>query len=1171
MIVGVWRTNQMLWLLSFGMLLGSSRPIEAEQRKTLGGHVPRVVAQLPAVGRLPASTNLNLALGLPLRNREALTNLLEQLYNPASPQYRQFLSSDEFTRRFAPTEAVYQTAVDYARANGLTITGTHGNRVLLDVRGSVRNIEKAFRTTLRVYPHPTEPRSFYSPDVEPSVPEGIPIQDMSGLDDFAPPRPMDLRRKDAPGTVIIANATGSGPGGNFMGKDFRAAYAPGVTNDGSGQIIGLFEFGPYYTNDIYMYETNAGLSTSIVVSNILLDSVTGIPVGVNADDGEEALDIDMAISMAPGAIVLVYEGNNGNDIFNRMATDNRAKQMSCSFGYSPMPASTEQIFQQYAAQGQSMFVASGDGGSYPPGSGSIMPQAEDPYLTIVGGTSLTTSGPSGPWSSESVWGGSGGGTSTRWGIPSWQAGINMQNNQGSTTFRNIPDVAMLADTVIFWVFKNGMTGTVGGTSAAAPLWAGFTALVNQEAVVRGKPTVGFLNPAIYALGKGPVNQYRSAFHDITTGNNQRYTAVAGYDLCTGWGSPTGSNTINYLIGTGTNDFTLYASPGLEPLIRGASAATTLTILPLGGFSGPVNLSVTGLPAGVGASLSSSNTTTTSVLTIGISNSAPTGTFSLIVTGTAGGIVHTFPLSLRIAAPVPGETKVNLASLYNRSGIFTDGAHFGGGADNVGFGYSSTMLGSAVAWNGVLFNLGPPNASDLVSAAGQNIPLPPGQYNTLQLLAAAVNGAQLNQTFTVTYSDNTTAVFTQSLSDWAGPSSFSGESVAVPLLYRNSGNGTRDSGTAVNVYGYRFSLDATKTVKSISLPSNGNVLVLALELANSPTAVGLNSIFNRIGIYTDGSKFAATGGVDGGGSAYSESWLGGAQTWNGTLFNLGPANSSNSVSCAGQTVTVPPGNFLSVRLLASGVQGNQPSQSFLATYSDASTTTISQSFSDWFTPQNYPGETKAVPTGYRNISGGSKDNRVFYLYGYSLPLNSAKTLTSIRLPNNANVEILAMSLVPNWSPSFLSDPFNEPSLMAGQPCSGTVATNVVDLDGDVINFSKLSGPAWLTVAANGSLSGTPSSSDIGTNTFVVSATDPGGLSASGTLVIQVSGAPGISASLTWQGLAPLLSWTGGTAPFQVQFTTNLFPTAWQPYAGPLNTNTLILSITNGAAFYRVLGQ
>lgn len=983
------------------------------------GHVPRVVAQLQASGRLPADTNLDLALGLPLRNREALTNLLEQLYDPGSPNFRRFLTSDDFTKRFSPTEADYQTAIDFARANGFTVTGTHANRVLLEVRASVATIEKTFHTVLRVYPRPARSGQFYSPDVEPSVPVGVPIQDMSGLDNLEPPHPLDLRRQGAGngtgGVVITSNATGSGPGGDFTGKDFRAAYASGVTNDGAGQVIGLFEFGPYYTNDIYRYETNAGLPTTIVVSNVLLNGVSGLPVGTNADDGEEALDIDMAISMAPGATVLVYEGNNGNTIFNRMASDNLAKQMSCSFGYSPMPASTEQIFQQFAAQGQSMFVASGDGGAYPFTPGAIMPQAEDPYLTIVGGTSLTTTGPGGTWVAESGWGGSGGGTSTRWGIPGWQAGINMQGNLGSTTLRNIPDVAMLADTVIFWFLKNGSPGTVGGTSAAAPLWAGFTALINQEAARRGQPPIGFLNPAVYALGKGPVANYRAAFHDIVSGNNHKYNAVAGYDLCTGWGTPTGSNTINALLATGLKDFALYASPGLPVFVPGSAAVTTISVLPMSGFSGPVNLSISNLPAGVTATLSSLSTTSTSLLTLTTSNSAPTGQFSVSLVGSSGGLTHVFPLSLSIEPSAPGGTGINLASLYNRAGCYIDGARFSGGADGVGFAYSATLLGQSPAWNGILFALGPPNGLDLISCLGQTISLASGQYSVLELLAAGVNGSQASQVFTVTYTDNSTDSFTQSLSDWANPSSFAGESIAMGLPYRNSGGGTPDTGTAVNIYGYSFALNPSKTVRSVRLPNNGNVLVLGMALANAPAPVALGALYNRVGFYTDKTIFPTTGGLDGGGSAYSAAWLGGAQEWNGVLFNFGPANASNAVACAGQTLSVPPGQYLSLDLLATAVQGNQSSQRFVATYADGTTATLVQSLSDWFTPQNFASESKALIMGYRNTSNGSKDNRTFYLYGYSLGLNGSKTLQSIRLPNNANVEILALSLVPNWVP------------------------------------------------------------------------------------------------------------------------------------------------------------
>ena len=204
-------------------------------------------------------------------------------------------------------------------------------------------------------------------------------------------------------------------------------------------------------------------------------------------------------------------------------------------------------------QGQSFFNASGDADAY---TGEIAAPADNPYITVVGGTTLTTSGPSGVWVSETVWNwgggqGSGGGISTAYSLPPWQEDLSMAANQGSSHQRNIPDVAMVADNV-FEIDDNGKSEPgVGGTSCATPLWAGFTALVNQQAAASGKPAVGFLNPALYAIGQGAG--YASAFHDITTGNNtsssspNKFFAVPGYDLCTGWGTPTGSNLINALV------------------------------------------------------------------------------------------------------------------------------------------------------------------------------------------------------------------------------------------------------------------------------------------------------------------------------------------------------------------------------------------------------------------------------------------------------------------------------------------------------------------------------------------------------------------------------------------------------------------------------------------------
>ncbi|HZQ47205.1 MAG TPA: proprotein convertase P-domain-containing protein, partial [Verrucomicrobiae bacterium] len=349
----------------------------------------------------------------------------------------------------------------------------------------------------------------------------------------------------------------------YIGSDFRAAYVPGTVLTGAGQTVGLFQFDGYLQSDILAYEALAGLP-NVPLQNVLLDGYNGVPTG-NGGEIEVSLDIEMSISMAPGlSQIIVYEaGPFGfpNDILNRMATDNAARQLSCSWGWSGGPqASTDQIFQQIAAQGQTFFDASGDNDAFGPGAVDDPTQtgapSDNPYIIQVGGTTLTTSGPGGAWVSETVWSvgggiGSSGGISVFYPIPSWQQGVSMTNNQGSTTFRNLPDVAMTADNV-YVIADNGTPypGT-GGTSCAAPLWAGFTALVNQQAAAHGEPAVGFFNPAIYAIGTG--TNYSADFHDITIGNNTNsssptmFFAVPGYDLCTGWGSPTGTNLINALV------------------------------------------------------------------------------------------------------------------------------------------------------------------------------------------------------------------------------------------------------------------------------------------------------------------------------------------------------------------------------------------------------------------------------------------------------------------------------------------------------------------------------------------------------------------------------------------------------------------------------------------------
>jgi subtilase family serine protease len=535
-----------LWTLVrlFASVILFSVSALAQQHATLTNHVPEAVArgQAVRVGELAGTERLSLAVSLPLRNQNDLDELLRQIYNPQSPNYRQYLSVREFTRRFGPTPDDHRALLRFAQANGLAVIDLPANRMVVDVEGPVANIEQAFHVTMGVYQHPTENRTFYAPDREPTLDLEIPVLHISGLDNFTLPHAKHTRF--SPGAGGARKTTGSGPGGDFIGSDMRAAYYGSGPLTGTGQSVGLFEYGGYELSDVQNYFTNLGQPFTVPVVGV---SLNGDPVACpKCEDSEQALDIEMAISMAPGLKqVVVYVGKSDVSIFNQMAADNTSKQLSCSWGWKDDESTLDPIFKEMAAQGQSVFVATGDDGSST-SANQVWP-ADDPYVTAVGGTDLTTNGPGGSWLSETAWKDSAGMPSkNKIPIPSYQqiAGVINSSNQGSTTLRNIPDVAAEADTDQYSCWDGTCGGGWGGTSYAAPQWAAFTAMVNQQAVANGEATVGFLNPTLYAIGTGP--SYDSDFHDITSGANQKYSAVIGFDLVTGWGSFIGPSLLNAL-------------------------------------------------------------------------------------------------------------------------------------------------------------------------------------------------------------------------------------------------------------------------------------------------------------------------------------------------------------------------------------------------------------------------------------------------------------------------------------------------------------------------------------------------------------------------------------------------------------------------------------------------
>ncbi len=243
-------------------------------------------------------------------------------------------------------------------------------------------------------------------------------------------------------------------------------------------------------------------------------------------------------------------------------------------------------------------------------------------------------------------------------------------------------------------------------------------------------------------------------------------------------------------------------------------------------------------------------------------------------------------------------------------------------------------------------------------------------------------------------------------------------------------------------------------------------------------VNLSSAFNRTGIVADGTKFSG-GGLDGGGYALSSSQVGTTLTAGGATFDLGPVGANDVVSTAGQTIALPAGRDVSLDLLATGVNGNQTNQTFTVKYSDGTTATFTQSLSDWFSPQNYSGESKAVTMAYRDLSNGTKDNQTFFVYGYTFALNSAKTVSSLTLPNDANVEVLAATTTASSSTATAS--FIKQDTSTQGKWIGTYGTQGYDVIGDATSL-----PSYATITPAGQSS----------YTWEASTTDPRALQNAG---------------------------------------------------------------------------
>jgi len=523
---------------------------QAQPQSLLTRHTRDAVlnGQAPFVGRLPAIQSIRFDIVLPVRDQAGLDGFLQKVYDPSSPNYRHYLTVKQFTETFGPRQEDWDAVIRFARTNGFTVMG--GSRDAMDVqlKGSVASIETAFHVTMGLYHDPKENRDFYAIDREPTVDLPFQLWHITGLDNYVIPRPALVRR---PQGAQPAATTGSCPSASFCGSDMRAAYYEGKALTGKGQNIGLLEYAGFDIADVNTYYTNAKQKRTAAVKGISTDGTSINCVYPGCDDTEQTLDITQALGMAPGVkTVYIYVGSSDTAILGAMSTDKPLPlNLSASWLWGPPDPSTDNpYFQKMASQGQSYFNAAGDWGAWP-GSQNVWWPSDSAYVISVGGTDLTTKGAGKGWASEIGWSPySGGGISpTPVPIPSWQKlkGVINKSNKGSTKYRNGPDVSANSNfTFYVCADQRGCTANeYGGTSFAAPMWAGYLALVNQQAAAKKDKPAGFIDPAIYPLALG--SGYHTLFHDITSGNNG-FPAVKGYDLETGWGSPNTNGLINAL-------------------------------------------------------------------------------------------------------------------------------------------------------------------------------------------------------------------------------------------------------------------------------------------------------------------------------------------------------------------------------------------------------------------------------------------------------------------------------------------------------------------------------------------------------------------------------------------------------------------------------------------------
>src|SRR5579883_441893 len=575
-------------------LAGSAVGANADTFAPIKGQVPALVKRSTLLGPTDASQSLTLSVGLQLRNTDSLKAYVDSASRTKSINAHHHLTQAQIAAAYAPLASSQQAVVDYLQGYGFRVTSTGKLNLVIGFQGTVGDAESAFHIQINNY-RSSNGQTFYAPASDPSVPIALArvIQNVAGLSNsahFSHP-PIHKLKSSNPKIATTSNANCSVNGGYTPSQIASAYNLTSFYNagfQGEGQTVALFELDDYSSGDISNYTSCLG-GKQVPINRI---SVDGGPQGAGAGAIEVELDMELILSAAPHLAALnVYEGPKPGvltdaqylDVWSKIITDDSASVISTSWGlcetYASADIATENsLFMIAAAQGQTIFAASGDSGTNdcqtPLSSGqaklAVDDPASQPYVTGVGGTSLTLN--NNAYSSEVVWNNGyasssglvfagGGGVSSTWPLPAWQQGPGVNS---SSSGREVPDVSLDADPntgyAVYCTVSAACSGfgswwfPLGGTSAAAPMWAAFMALTNEKTLHDGGFNIGFINPYLYQIDQNAGGtSYANDFHDITTGNNDgmndggtTYSATANYDMASGLGSYNAWNLANDL-------------------------------------------------------------------------------------------------------------------------------------------------------------------------------------------------------------------------------------------------------------------------------------------------------------------------------------------------------------------------------------------------------------------------------------------------------------------------------------------------------------------------------------------------------------------------------------------------------------------------------------------------